>query len=107
MTKSIQQSRRELFEAWYVADALKNSGFSIPPGEVQRRRCVNGDYADYPGMHGKWLGFNGALDALVITLPETFVYWCQSICEDSDPVMDAEEVRAAIESLSLGVKIND
>lgn len=65
----ITQARRKLFEEWYVADVRENTGFEITVKEVEKRRGDKGDYIDYPAMHGKWVGFNGALDVLFIPIP--------------------------------------
>lgn len=68
------QARRKLFEEWYVADVRENTGFEITVKEVEKRRGDKGDYIDYPAMHGKWVGFNGALDSVVVQMPNRFDY---------------------------------
>lgn len=83
MTDKIQQARRELFEAWTKSEH----------GDLTRRQ--DGEYFD-DLTHGAWLGFNAALDCVVIELPD-------SNCEAQDNYMLACE--RAIESTNLGIKV--
>ena len=83
MTDKIQQARRELFEAWTKSEH----------GNISRRQ--DGEYFD-DLTHGAWLGFNAALDCVVIELPD-------SNCEAQDNYMLACE--RAIESTNLGIKV--
>ena len=83
MTDKIQQARRELFESWT----------KIEHGDLTRRQ--DGEYFD-DLTHGAWLGFNAALDCVVIELPD-------SNCEAQDNYMLACE--RAIESTNLGIKV--
>ena len=99
MSKSVEQARRELFESWYAADMRKCTGFITTTSDIGRRRGAKGDYADYPCMHGKWLGFNGALDAVLIELPSD-----RSLSASDDPWYVLEQCRAAIEQTGLGIK---
>lgn len=83
MTDKIQQARREMFEEWTKSEH----------GNLSRRQ--DGEYFD-DLTHGAWLGFNAALDCVVIELPD-------SNCEAQDHYMLACE--RAIESTNLGIKI--
>ena len=86
MTDKIKQERRELFEAWTKSEY----------GNISRRQ--DGEYFD-DLTHGAWLGFNAALDAVEIELPEPHS------TNGGDCVVDYEETRAAIESTNLGIKV--
>lgn len=106
MTNEIQQARRKAFEAWYL------SQYDTILDPEHRGNCFVG-YRSHAGDH-RWLAFNAALDAVVIELP---------VLVEPDPPEDAfddswrdgycaavryrNKCRAAIESLSLGIKIND
>ena len=83
MADKIQQARRELFEEWTKSEH----------GNLSRRQ--DGEYFD-DLTHGAWLGFNAALDCVVIELPD-------SNCEAQDHYMLACE--CAIESTNLGIKV--
>ena len=95
MTDKIQQARRELFEEWTKSEH----------GDLTRRQ--DGEYFD-DLTHGAWLGFNAALDCVVIELPSERKVrngWqeaagadmafndCLDLCIDS------------IESTNLGIKV--
>ena len=90
MTEKIQQARRELFEAWTKSEH----------GDLTRRQ--DGEYFD-DLTHGAWLGFNAALDCVVIELPEP----CRQVTFDDEgiDIYWPDEVRAAIESTNLGIKV--
>lgn len=90
MTEKIQQARRELFEAWTKSEH----------GDLTRRQ--DGEYFD-DLTHGAWLGFNAALDCVVIELPES----CRQVTIDDESIdiYWPNEVRAAIESTNLGIKV--
>ena len=90
MTDKIQQARRELFEAWTKSEH----------GDLTRRQ--DGEYFD-DLTHGAWLGFNAALDCVVIELPES----CRQVTIDDESIdiYWPNEVRAAIESTNLGIKV--
>ena len=87
MTDKIQQARRELFEAWapYRTD-LNKDGF-------------------YASSHtrAQWSAFNAALDCVVIELPEP----CRQVTFDDEgiDIYWPDEVRAAIESTNMGIKV--
>jgi len=90
VTDLIQQARRELFEAWTKSEH----------GNLSRRQ--DGEYFD-DLTHGAWLGFNAALDCVVIELP---IMYGESLCSAhwgyDRAVADS---RAAIESTNLGIKV--
>ena len=92
MTDKIQQARRELFEAWTKSEH----------GDLTRRQ--DGEYFD-DLTHGAWLGFNAALDCVVIELPtcsaSMFVTSREAIAAQAGVIMCAD----AIESTNLGIKV--
>ena len=90
MADKIQQARRELFEAWTKSEH----------GNISRRQ--DGEYFD-DLTHGAWLGFNAALDCVVIELPES----CRQVTIDDESIdiYWPNEVRDAIESTNLGIKV--
>ena len=90
MTDKIQQARRAAFEAWT----------KIEHGDLTRRQ--DGEYFD-DLTHGAWLGFNAALDCVVIELPDP----CRQVTIDDESIdiYWPNEVRAAIESTNLGIKV--
>ena len=96
MTDKIQQARRAAFED-YVMREHGNPALN-----------KDGDYfCDI--THGAWLGFNAALDSVVIELPpELHAYTGQP---QEDRLIDADrnhtikQCRSAIESTNLGIKI--
>ena len=96
MTDKIQQARRELFESWTNSEH----------GDLTRRQ--DGEYFD-DLTHGAWLGFNAALDCVVIELPqELHAYSGQPQDErllDTDRNHTIKLCRAAIESTNLGIKV--
>ena len=99
MTDKIQQARRELFEAWTKSEH----------GDLTRRQ--DGEYFD-DLTHGAWLGFNAALDCVVIKLPqliglnESFQGTPISEIRAQNHYNGAvQQCRAAIESTNLGIKV--
>ena len=98
--KTIEETRRELFEAkfpppYYISWNVDRSGYySIHRDSTRKRHAECYD--------AKWEGFSAALDAVVIELPPAN---CEGPSYDSYLAMDAEEVRAAIESTGLGLKV--
>lgn len=91
MEDKIQQARRELFEAWTKSEH----------GDLTRRQ--DGEYFD-DLTHGAWLGFNAALDCVVIELPLGAPGY-MSDTEESCFMHGVSYCRAAIESTDLGVKV--
>lgn len=90
--KTIEQTRRELFEAW------DSKTFQ----ESDHEQDGDGGYQDNI-VNQCWVAFNAALDAVVIRLPES-----REIIEEGgwlSDVVDADDCRAAIKSTSLGLKI--
>lgn len=92
MTDKIQQDRREMFEEWTKSEH----------GNISRRQ--DGEYFD-DLTHGAWLGFNAALDCVVIELPtcsaSMFVTSREAIAAQAGVAMCAD----AIESTNLGIKV--
>lgn len=88
MTYKIQQARRELFEEWTKSEY----------GNISRRQ--DGEYFD-DMTHGAWLGFNAALDCVVIELPAHE----DGLVKSYGPLLYLDEVVDAIESTNLGIKV--
>lgn len=84
MSKSVEETRRELFKKWF--DSL-----AWPMCE----KCSKAEYVT-------WQGFNAALDAVVIDLEPAIRTVGGSPIDGS---MYTSEVYKAIESLNLGLKI--
>lgn len=89
MEDKIQQARRELFEEWTKSEY----------GDLTIRQ--DGEYFD-DMTHGAWLGFNAALDCVLIELPEK---WGEYSEEGYHFCAAVDECRAAIESTNLGIKV--
>ena len=99
---TIEEKRRELFEAQHHAEVERLARIygAQPSLDVAYDRDENGLYLSGV-VQAAWWGFNAALDAVVIELPDSLI-----------PV-DAQErgwemmgnVRAAIESTGLGLKV--
>ena len=90
--KTIEQTRRELFEAWVVT-------FNNMPAALfvdERGRYID----DW--IQCRWLGFNAAMDAVVIGIPLEWPPVCEKD-EGANEMRDA--VLDAIESTNLGLKI--
>ena len=95
MTYKIQQARRELFEEWTKSEH----------GNISRRQ--DGEYFD-DMTHGAWLGFNAALDCVVIELPSERTKrpgFMHETLEDSAHNNCRDLCADAIESTSLGIKV--
>lgn len=92
MTDKIQQTRRELFEAWT----------KIEHGDLTRRQ--DGEYFD-DLTHGAWLGFNAALDLALIKLPPAFDDVHNYACYQGGWNDMRGEAVEAIESTDLGIKV--
>ena len=93
MNKTVEETRRELFEAWYKIE--------FPASELRVQNLI-GTYTKY-NADLSWQAFNAAMDAVVISLPES-----REIIDEGgwlSDVVDADEVRTAIESTNLGIKI--
>ena len=90
MTDKIQQARRAAFE---VALAQKNS----------QRQGSGFDALRPEEVRNMWWAFNAALDCVVIELPES----CRQVTIDDESIdiYWPNEVRAAIESTNLGIKV--
>ena len=82
MEDKIQQARRAAFEGWWLSEGLTLN---------------DPTYGRYTTTtQAAWMGFNAALDCVVIELPD-------SNCEAQDHYMLACE--RAIESTNLGIKV--
>lgn len=89
---TIEEKRRELFEAWYS----KRTGGFMPS-------FFDGEY-DWSDAQPCWLAFSAALDAVVIELPSTRTMLAS--CEYVRGIREyGEAVRHAIESTGLGLKV--
>ena len=89
----VYETRRALFEAW-----AKNSC-----GRVWRENSPDCDSDGYQDSHTNlcWAAFNAALDAVEIELPEPHFEFDGDTCGE---LFDSQ-VRAAIESTGLGLRI--
>ena len=94
MSKSVEETRRELFEAW----TKKQDKLKIPLHRFVNLPVV---YSD-PETAITWLAFNAALDAVEIDLEPAIRTVGGSPIDGS---MYTSEVYKAIESLNLGIKI--
>lgn len=115
--KTIEQTRRELFEASIEIELMKE-GYAKESVPSVIARGLDGEYQTIR-MAGAWLGFNAAMDAVVIELPVIPEF---DIGSDESLEMNADEYgaaefenalqceivrkcRTAIESTNLGLKI--
>ena len=112
--KTIEQTRRELFEVWAVANDVSTTrakqGYMFANG---RRVPVDG-YILHESEKS-WLAFNAALDAVEIELPERDVKGSGSPDSEMGASLEQyeavaynfalEDCRAAIESTNFGLKI--
>lgn len=90
--KTIEETRRELFEAWAAT--------KWPHIGRHRRDALPVDHerhSEYVMLQSEWLAFNAALDAVCIVMPESEL--------DESRAVAIEDCRAAIESTSLGIKV--
>ena len=98
MTDKIQQARRAAFREI----------FANAPYEFCMARYAE-DNTSWPGnyvayhVECAWQAFNAALDCVVISLPEP----CRQVTFDDEgiDIYWPDEVRAAIESTDLGIKV--
>ena len=93
MTDKIQQARRAAFESAVVRDWDEHLAHFDRDGDGY----VFGD------IHAAWWAFNAALDAVEIELPDP----CRQVTIDDESIdiYWPNEVRAAIESTNLGIKV--
>ncbi|MCV0420087.1 MAG: hypothetical protein K5804_17740 [Microbacterium sp.] len=85
---TIEEKRRELFEAVFAKEA-----------NLDMSDCFPGEYqADF--VRHYWYAFNSALDAVEIELPAGF--WPG---EASGPCVELQDVIESIESTGLGLKV--
>lgn len=90
--KSVEETRRRLFEE----DCIRN-------GWIFLTRSNEPNYShEYENQmyNARWRGFNAALDAIEIKLPEK-----EYSCEYGFHYYDAGNVIEAVESLNLGIKV--
>lgn len=97
---TIEEKRRELFEAWQGEKADKK--------RYRRGPCA-GMYKN-PAMQNGWKCFNAALDAVAIWLPGKFDPIMTRgrsgmFAEDEARDQAIDDCRAAIESTGLGLKV--
>lgn len=83
----IQQARRAAFERWWLSE-----GLTLNDPTYGRHTTTT---------QAAWMGFNAALDCVVIELPEPHFEFEGDTCGE---LFDSE-VRAAIESTNLGIKV--
>lgn len=99
MRKSVEETRRELFEAkfeppYYISWNVDRCGYYSIYRDSTRKRAAE-------CYDAKWQGFNAALDAVCIELPDQGAYECRS---DIQAVIIGD-CRAAIESTNLGLRV--
>lgn len=87
------EDRRAKFEAY----AIREGG--------HLGRCVDsGDYVS-DIVHGAWLGFNAALDSVVVELPHRYSDSCTEISEQSHAYNDAfDRCKEAIHAAGVKTK---
>ena len=91
MTDKIQQARREMFEAWWLSEGLTLN---------------DPTYGRYTTTtQSAWMGFNAALDCVVIELPVEFPYVPSYACYQVGWNDMRGEAVDAIESTNLGIKV--
>lgn len=90
MTLEVERKRRELFEAWF--ESLNHRAPEI-------QYSSGGHYYVEPGVEAVWNGFNAALDAVEIELPDVRV--AKDIVYFNDDVIDA------ITATGLGLRIKE
>ena len=93
--KTVEQTRRELFEAWYRGE--------FPASELRIQNLIG----TYTKHHADlcWQGFNAALDAVVIELPDSYIDAPRYACYKGGWNDMRGETVDAIESTNLGLKI--
>lgn len=113
MSKSVESTRRELFEEKafcqrYISSITRVNdsqfglqSFDCPTKAEFITKDDEGNYLE-ESLNFAWWGFNAALDAVEIELP---LEQCEGSSYDSYLAMNADEVRASIKSLNLGIKI--
>jgi hypothetical protein len=87
MTKTVEEVRRAAFES-----VFPRNGLTLDPDGL-----YSGEWASF--YNAKWQGFNAALDAVEIELPEPHS------TNGGDFVIDYDETLVAIEQTGLGLKI--
>lgn len=98
--REIQHARRAAFEAnhptpcWVTWNAERADYYSLFRDSARKRQAEN--------YSAKWIGFNAALDCIVIELPAVVVEFHEG---DDQHNITLAECRAAIESNHLGIKV--
>ena len=103
MADKIQQARRAAFEAAYEPEIHRiAASYGVVKADILRAYRVD-DFGVYESriVQAAWKGFNAALDCVVIELPEPHFEFEGDTCGE---LFDSE-VRAAIESTNLGIKV--
>jgi hypothetical protein len=103
MPDKIKEARRVLFEAWASTSAY------LGIGSDELKRDSSDGYEEIE-THIAWLGFNAALDAVEIKLPEPISEHNTNANGFVDPAAKEydgclDDCRAAIESTGLGLRI--
>ena len=87
MTDKIQQARRAAFEGWWLSEGLTLN---------------DPTYGRYTTTtQASWMGFNAALDCVLIELPAHE----DGLVKSYGPLLYRDEVVDAIESTNLGIKV--
>ena len=106
---SIEEKRREKFEAWYAKQFNIETGRALDPAELERLRGEEGNYRGHPSLRGKWEGWNAALDSVVIDMPsfrEVRMGRPQEVTQYDSGVNHGIEICTdAIEACGLKVKV--
>lgn len=95
MIKTVEEVRRELFEAWFTKNYTAHK---LSHRQTNCGILTNG-YAD-SRVDLCWQGFNAALDAVEIELPHE-----RSLSASDDPWSVREWCIWAIEQTGLGLKV--
>ena len=94
MSKSVESTRGELFEAWSITSAWLGAD-----EEDMQRTPSDGGYQGLE-VHSAWVGFNAALDSIDIHFPSS-----RGLISYDSFVSVRDECRAAIELTNLGIKV--
>lgn len=100
MTDSIIEARRVRFEEWQMGQLVRE-GYSSDSAHCVMERGLDGRYL-CSRVNDSWIGYNAALDSLVIDLPAI----AEIVTEGGwlSDTMDADEVIEAIEKAGVKTK---
>lgn len=100
---SIEEKRRAAFEAWYWREFW--SAHAHERSTIFNRYGGVGGYRNWD-VQRQWIGWNAAMDSVVIDLPKAFEAYGSLGFGGGDPdlSLDPDEVIKAIESSGLKVK---